>query len=633
PSLTSEEWIPAALLPTRDEMPTATRRTGLANWRLRRRPSPTSCSKQKAGEWLQTDPKRSEHEWDQTHHACRSETSWRMAVETVRERCMQGLQKRNQLSKQHRETLCLVDLGMPAHDARASKVPAPPEVTSLVSRNDSGKRRINIGGCNGALVGTPEGEYKWDSGEFSMREPSPSSGRREMDTSTSLGVQEPPLIVRSNQRAAQVKCDAMLGSGGVRPEAMASRGSLEFLDAIDAFDFRLQRHGFRSYYAEYGIKAMQAQRLESELKKLRNRMSLLEAMQHYLEHELPLLERNAREKMDATVLLSRPPWSRVDANVTIRVTLNVDFLDESVQYAFIEDVNEWLGIPAGRIRAHSVEKVPHLSSERSNIIVTVSEGSGKTVEDICQEIKIACNSGSLEDNWVQLRRQLPLAAASRRIETLSAVITPSHFIVHDARTLADRAREATTAWESAQSELIPLTAKQQQAASAQAQLWKMEGVENTLPQCHNRDLLEARSSDRPRKKSKLAQLARDAEIHVAHFTEAEARAVNLEARSEAIRRLIACSQADLSHFNQDTPAKTKKHMETREYSTNALREVSQQLLREKRQLEAKLKSMTDLAVDLGATNADSSIQKKYQTQGALQLLKDIHAKQLQRVPY
>lgn len=51
----------------------------------------------------------------------------------------------------------------------------------------------------------------------------------------------------------------------------------------------------------------QAQRLESELKKLRNRMSLLEAMQHYLEHELPLLERNAREKMDATVLRSRPP--------------------------------------------------------------------------------------------------------------------------------------------------------------------------------------------------------------------------------------------------------------------------------------------------------------------------------------
>ena len=55
---------------------------------------------------------------------------------------------------------------------------------------------------------------------------------------------------------------------------------------------------------------------------------------------------------------------------------------------------------------------------------------------------------------------------------------------------------ARLGWQAAKEDLLPLVAKEQLATAAQAQLWKLEGVEVTMPQCNNPELIEGAATAR-----------------------------------------------------------------------------------------------------------------------------------------
>ena len=138
----------------------------------------------------------------------------------------------------------------------------------------------------------------------------------------------------------------------------------------------------------------------------------------------------------------------------------------------MEDLESWLGLPMPRIRVHTAEKSPQ-HPEHTVLSLAVSEASGKAVEDICHELKAAFDTGALEEALAAFRRQIPQWPASRKIEALSTHVSAAHIVIHDARTLADRERDALEALNAAQEDLKPLANKQAISTSAQAQLWKL----------------------------------------------------------------------------------------------------------------------------------------------------------------
>jgi hypothetical protein len=133
----------------------------------------------------------------------------------------------------------------------------------------------------------------------------------------------------------------------------------------------------------------------------------------------------------------------------------------------------------------------------------------------------------------------------------------------------------------------------------------------------------------------LLQLARDSESHIARYSEAQKRTLELEAWVEALSRLLAAAQAekdgelDVPAADAKAAAKGKKDGKrnvdaNREYSTNAAREVAQNILREKR-LQTQQLSDTQGKREEGGDPSPSkdTAQRKYKCQGALQLLKTV----------
>ena len=109
-----------------------------------------------------------------------------------------------------------------------------------------------------------------------------------------------------------------------------ARGSLDLLEAADAFDYLRQRRRLRGEYAQLGILSMQSLRAETSVRKCKDRGVMIEAMQTYLETILPNLEKAARE--------------RVEATATLHLTLPADLIDDQLQLALIDDLEDHMSI-------------------------------------------------------------------------------------------------------------------------------------------------------------------------------------------------------------------------------------------------------------------------------------------------
>ena len=173
----------------------------------------------------------------------------------------------------------------------------------------------------------------------------------------------------------------------------------------------------------------------------------------------------------------------------------------------------------------------------------------------------------------------------------------------------------------AKSKLRPLQAKELVASAAQAQLWKLEGVEEALARCQNPRLLELKENERANARS-VIQLARYAEEHIARYAEEQQGVLRIEGKVEALTRLIEASALELEEESaKPSAAKPPAKKDAREYSTSAFREVAQQILREKRLHDATLKTHLD---DGPKVSSRETNKRKYICQGALQLLKVLH---------
>lgn len=409
-----------------------------------------------------------------------------------------------------------------------------------------------------------------------------------------------------------------------------ARGTLDLLEAADGFDYRRQRKRLRGEYAQLGIISMQSLRAETDVKKLRDRLVVIEAMQDYLENELPKLEKKARE--------------RVEACATMHITLPAEMLDEQLQGALIDDIEEWLGPSwlghGSRMKVKDLTKASH-PQDSCLIAINILEGPGRPVEDLLAALQAEGDRGPdqsrPEANCQKVLTTAPQHVAragsfgTMKLDLLSVTTIPAHTVVHDASTLADRKRALEALLSDAKAELRPLQAKELVASAAQAQLWKLEGVEECLEQCQNPRLISHKDEERAHR-PRLLQLSNDSMSHIDRYSDARRRVLELEARIEALQRLITAAAQPGPGGGEGapeaagaTPAKKKKKADAyREYSTHAFREVAQNILKERREL---LRQQQALGEDMTANQEDkskSTSQRKYKCQGALQLLKTIH---------
>jgi hypothetical protein len=408
-----------------------------------------------------------------------------------------------------------------------------------------------------------------------------------------------------------------------------ARGTIDLLEAADGFDYRRQRKRLRGEYAQLGIRSMQTLRAETDVKKLRDRLVVIEAMQDYLENELPRLEKKARE--------------RVEAVATLHITLPAEMLDEQLQNALIDDIEEWLGPSwlghGSRMKVKDMTKAPS-PPDSCVVAIHVLEGPGRPVEELLAALKEEGERGPSavrsEANCHKVLTTAPQHVArsgsfgALKLDLLAVTTIPAHTLVHDASTLADRKRALELLLVEARAELRPLQAKELVASAAQAQLWKLEGVEECLEQCQNPRLIAHKDTERAHK-ARLLQLSSDTESHITRYADARKRVLELEARVEALARLItAAAQPDpvveegAPADVTATPSKKKKKADTyREYSTHAFREVAQNILKERREL---MRQQQALGVDTLSQerNSRATAQRKYACQGALQLLKTMH---------
>lgn len=396
-----------------------------------------------------------------------------------------------------------------------------------------------------------------------------------------------------------------------------AQGYLDMLESFDAFDARRERRHFRSKYAESGLVAMQAVRTSSTTRNITQRVQFVEAMQSFVETTLPQLERTAREK--------------VEASVTLTLRLPRDQLDENMLAAIVQDAEECIGLAQPRCRHSGV--APTAGREGwSDVVIQVLDGSGKGTDEICAEIADAADRGNLFTCPNEVRRGLVYQLAHSVLEVSAATVTAGHYIVHDGRTLAQRSVDARTAYELARKSLSSRIAKDQIATAAQAQLWKVEGLEAAMAHCRNPELVAAKALMKERR-PRLAQLAKDAQDHSSPFEEAERTTLELQAHSEVYRRLIAATAIARIEERRGRRASLVAYLfkkEERGYSTAALRDVSQQLLKEKRALDMRLGLQSS---KLCATHLEVQAAKrdKFTAQGALQLLKDFHANTMSRL--
>ena len=165
------------------------------------------------------------------------------------------------------------------------------------------------------------------------------------------------------------------------------RGALDFLRAADAFDYRRQKYKVAGEYAQLGLQSMTALRHESEARRLRDRGLTIEHMQHYIEQELPTLERAARE--------------RVEACATLHLTIPTEVLqDDALQGALTDDLEDWMGVRDSgsnvhpRLRVAEVQPPPRRAADgrpstaASSALcsIAVLEGPGRSVEELLQVI-------------------------------------------------------------------------------------------------------------------------------------------------------------------------------------------------------------------------------------------------------
>ena len=146
-----------------------------------------------------------------------------------------------------------------------------------------------------------------------------------------------------------------------------------------------------------------------------------------------------------------------------------DSFDDNTRHAFIDDLEEWLGIPHPRLRIQSVQ--PSVSGDPSSslVLIAVPEGPGKSTEELSWEMKSAVETGQLAGlggavNFAATRR---LLCRRGRFTFSACELIPSRFIVHDPRSLAERQKDATRELQVASAELRSLHHKEQMATTAQ----------------------------------------------------------------------------------------------------------------------------------------------------------------------
>ena len=383
-----------------------------------------------------------------------------------------------------------------------------------------------------------------------------------------------------------------------------ARGSLDLLEAADAFDYRRSRRRLRGEYAQLGIQSMQTLKGESYVRKLKDTGMKIDCMAHYIETVLPALEKNAREKIEALAI--------------IHISLPTDILDEQLQEALVEDIEEEShmsdgekkGFYAQRLRITTVKSAA-APPESSFVHLEVLEGKGKSVDELL---------ALLSNEAVVLK--LPLTATRKVIQTapqhvarqaeeflpelrfISVETRPARVDVHDSRTLAHRKKELVDALANAKAELRPLQAKELVASAAQAQLWKLEGVEEALAQCQNPRLLALKDKERAHK-PRLHQLAKDSESSMKKYQDAQKIALELDAQVEALTRLMTAAAQDTT-FSQIDKEKGK------EYSVNASRDVAMNIQRERRlHIVAVREHEEDQATEEPVSSSKETAQRKY----------------------
>ena len=426
-------------------------------------------------------------------------------------------------------------------------------------------------------------------------------------------------------------------------------GAVDLLQAADAFEYRRQKHSVQGEYSRQGLHSMVALRAESELRKMRDGARKNEAMSAYLDHELPALERVARE--------------RVEASATLHLTMPVDAMadDESLQQGLQEDLEDLCGLnpvfdgagkkQAGSAAARFVFKEVQAASKHggmqtSRVTMGILEGPGRPVEEIMQMLRDGDRGGAHPATFRRCSKILseaPQHMALRienpklhLVELLSVSTAPATIIVHDARTLFDRRAELEADLKAARAALRPLQAKEMVATAAQAQLWKLEGVEEALSQCQNPRLIELKERERAAR-PRLLQLAAGSEAAIEEFKEQQQAVLRLEAKVECLSRLIEGAKAEAEGAPAPAPAPTVseetlsladekakerelRYQQWRGYSFNVSREVTQTLLRERRQHDQRMRAFEATAPKV---SSKATAQRKYVCQGTLQVLKKL----------
>jgi hypothetical protein len=322
-------------------------------------------------------------------------------------------------------------------------------------------------------------------------------------------------------------------------------GAVDLLQAADAFDYRRQKHRVQGEYSRQSLHSMVALRAESDLRKMRDGARKNEAMSAYLDHELPALERVARE--------------RVEASATLHLTIPEEAIsdDELLQQGLQEDLEDFCGLnpvfdsggkkQAGSAAARLVFKEVQAASKHggmqtSRVTMAVLEGPGRPVEEIMQMLRDGDRGGANFRRCSKILSDAPQHKALRvenpklhHVELLGVSTAPATIIVHDARTLFDRRAELEADLKAARAALRPLQAKEMVATAAQAQLWKLEGVEEALSQCQNPRLIELKERERAAR-PRLLQLAAGSDAAIEEFKEQQLAVLRLEAKVECLSR-------------------------------------------------------------------------------------------------
>ena len=141
------------------------------------------------------------------------------------------------------------------------------------------------------------------------------------------------------------------------------------------------------------------------------------------------------------------------------------------------------------------------------VSVEVLDGPGRPVDELLHAIAREAASGALGSSLHSTRRQLAKSSKSK-VEVLNATVHPSHLVVHDERSFAQRQREAQVQLPQARAASRQLEGAKEAARAAQVQLWKLQGQEECVPQCCDPLLVQLKAQASEEREVLLAEVQR-----------------------------------------------------------------------------------------------------------------------------